>query len=257
MSEAELITSIVVDCPWAAGGTDIGQTRADNEDALLCDPTLRLFVVADGMGGHAAGEQASAAVIRTLRAELCAEHLRPALDDGDDAVCALIQQALNTANATILRIEEDHPEWKGLGTTVVLAVLHGSRAYVANIGDSRAYLVHGMSGRVLTQDHTVVAMLAETQGLTPREVREHPLRNKLTMIVGAREELEPAFAICDLQRGDRLVLCTDGLWEVLEDDEIAQIVYFSATPREAVYSLIASADTEGGEDNITAIVIFQ
>lgn len=256
MSEPELSTSIIVECPWAAGGTDIGQTRADNEDALLCDPHLRLFVVADGMGGHAAGEQASAAVIRTLRHAIDSPRLTEALATGDDAVFALITEALCASNDTILQLEDTHPEWHGLGTTAVVVLLDGDRVYVANVGDSRAYLLRGMTGEVLTRDHTVVAMLAETQGLTPRECREHPLRNKLTMILGTRDTLEPACTTCTLRPGDRLMLCTDGLWETLEDDEIAQIIYYSATPREAVYSLIACADTEGGEDNITAIVIF-
>jgi len=256
MIEPELTTSIIVESPWAAGGTDIGQTRADNEDALLCDSDLGLFVVADGMGGHAAGEQASAAAIRTLRRELTDERLRPALAEGEKAVFTLVYTALNAANAAILQLEADHPEWSGLGTTAVLAILHRDTAYIVNVGDSRAYLLRGMRGHLLTRDHTMAALLVEEQGLSAQEVREHPLRNKLTMILGSREPLEPDFSVCTLRSGDRLLLCTDGLWEALEDDDLAQIVYYSATPKEAVYALIASADTAGGEDNITTIVVF-
>lgn len=258
MSELDEFVSIIGDCAWAAGGSDAGSTRANNEDALLLDPARRLFVIADGMGGHAAGEQASALVIRELDRRLTADKLQAALAEGEEAVQALLTATFTETNAEILAFAEEHPDLAGLGATAVLGLLDGNnRLYVANIGDSRAYHLRGETATILTRDHSMAALLMEEQGLSADDVRGTKLRNHLTMVLGSEEELAPAYSTCQLQRGERVVLCTDGLWDMLQDDDIAQIVYYSATPREAVYSLIAAADTEGGLDNITAIVIFR
>ena len=243
--------------PWAAWGSDIGQTRTDNEDAVLCDPRRGLFVVADGMGGHAAGEQASAMAIHTLDAVLSAERLHTAIADGPDAMRVLLREALAAANAAVLQVGVDHPEWEGLGTTAVLAVLAEDKLYVANVGDSRAYLLRKSKAVVLTADHTIAAMLVNVGAMDSEDVRDNPLRNQLTMILGADQPLNPTFIATTLQPGERLLLCTDGLWDMLEDTELAGIVRYSATPREAVYSLIAEADLAGAKDNITALVIFR
>ncbi len=249
-------TSIVQDCAWAAGGTDIGEERSGNEDALLCAPERGVFVVADGMGGQAAGERASALAIRVLHAELTTERLRTALREGGAAVQMLLNTALATANDAILQLADDHPEWNGMGTTAVVAILDVDQLYIANVGDSRAYLLRGKSIQQLTRDHTLAAMLGESEGLSADEVRAHPLRNRLTMILGSREPLNPAFTTLTLQRGDQVILCSDGLWDMLEEIEMVGIMRFCASPREAVYSLIGAANTAGGDDNITVITIF-
>jgi len=243
-------------CRWAAGGSDIGQERPDNEDAWLCDHGRGLFVVADGMGGHAAGEQASAIAIRVLHEELSCEKLTAAVAEGEEAMKALFYTALTAADAAILHATEEHPKWKGMGTTAVIAYLDGNRLYIANVGDSRAYLLRGSRPTLLTQDHSIAGMLVQEGVITPDAVREHPHRNELTMTLGIAQELDPAFAVHELQSGDRLLLCTDGLWDMLDEHDIAQIVHFSATPHEAVYALIAAADDEGGYDNITVVVFF-
>jgi protein phosphatase len=245
-----------VDGPWAAGGSDIGSRRADNEDALLCDPERGLFIVCDGMGGHAAGEQASAAAVRTLDAELSSERLHAAVAEGEKAIWVLLYEALLAANAAILQVAEEHREWAGLGTTAVLVFLHDDKLYVANVGDSRAYLVRSKHVEVLTRDQTVVATLVADGEITEEEAREHPLRNRLTMVLGTHDTLEPGLTFFTLRAGDRLVLCTDGLWGLIDDNDLADIARYSAAPNEAVYALIAAADDAGGSDNITTIVIF-
>jgi len=244
-------------CPWAAWGSDIGQVRTDNEDAVLCEPSRGLFVVADGMGGHAAGEQASATAIHTLDTVLTRARLTAAAADGDDAVHALLCEALTEANAAILQVGVDHPEWEGLGTTAVIALLTDDRLYVANVGDSRAYLLRKRKAVVLTADHTIAAMLVGIGAMESEDLHDNPLRNQLTMVLGADQPLNPAFIATSLLPGERLLLCTDGLWDMLDNEALAGIVRYSATPREAVYSLIAEADISGAKDNITALVIFR
>ncbi|MHB9022645.1 MAG: PP2C family protein-serine/threonine phosphatase [Armatimonadota bacterium] len=243
--------------PWAAGGSDIGSSRADNEDALLCDCDRGLFAVCDGMGGHAAGEQASAAAVCALDAMLTADRLQDAIADGEKAVWMLLCEALVAANTAILQVAECHREWAGLGTTVVLAFIDDDRLYLANVGDSRAYLIRGKKIDALTSDHTVAATLLAEGEITEEELRDHPLRNRLTMVLGTQDALEPSLTFLTLRLGDRLILCTDGLWDLLEDTDIADIVRYSATPNEAVYALIAAADDAGGHDNITTVVIFR
>jgi serine/threonine protein phosphatase PrpC len=255
MSAAQDETGHIAQCPWAAGGSEIGQERADNEDAWFCDPVRGLFIVADGMGGHAAGEEASAAAIQALSTALSQARLRQAVAAGAEAMQGLLHAALTAANAAILQLEAAHPEWVGMGTTAVIAVRADADLYVANVGDSRAYLLRGGRATPLTCDHSVAAMLVNSGTIAPDELRLHPMRNQLTMVLGSTDPLLPAFTVQSLRPGDRVVLCSDGLWDMLDDDTILQIVQFSATPCEAAYALISAADDAGGLDNITVIVM--
>lgn len=240
----------------AAGGSDIGSRRADNEDALLCDVERGLFVIADGMGGHAAGEQASAIAVQTLDTELSGVRLRAALTEGEDALRALFAETLRAASTAILRAGEHRPEWKDMGTTAVVAYVADERLYLAHVGDSRAYLLRADDIRPLTRDHTVAMTLVDDGEITLEEARTHKLRNRLSQVLGAHGDITPDFTSLALQRGDRVLLCTDGLFDMLTDEEIAEIVNFSASPDEAVYALIATADDAGGRDNITIVAIF-
>ncbi len=240
----------------AAGGSDIGSRRADNEDAFLCDVERGLFLIADGMGGHAAGEQASALAVQTLDTELSGVRLRAALSDGDDSLRALFDDTLRAASTAILRAGEHHPEWKDMGTTAVVAYAAADRLYIAHVGDSRAYLLRGAEIRPLTRDHTVAMSLVDDGEITLEEARTHKLRNRLSQVLGAHGEITPDFTTLPLEHGDRIILCTDGLFDMLTDEEIAEIVNFSASPEEAVYALIATADDAGGRDNITIVAIF-
>jgi serine/threonine protein phosphatase PrpC len=240
----------------AAGGSDIGSRRADNEDAQLCDVERGLFLIADGMGGHAAGEQASALAVQTLDTELSAVRLTAALGQGAEALRALFDDTLRAASTAILRAGEHRPEWKDMGTTAVVAYVADACLYVAHVGDSRAYLLRGGATTVLTRDHTVAMTLVDDGEITLEEARAHPLRHRLSQVLGAHGDIAPDFSTHPLQPGDRIVLCTDGLFDMLTDEEIAEIVNFSGSPDEAVYALIATADDAGGRDNITVVAIF-
>jgi protein phosphatase len=240
----------------AAGGSETGQVRTNNEDAWLCDADRGLFIVADGMGGQEAGEQASATAIAVLNAALCGAPLREALAGGEAEMQGIFTAALADANTAITALVDTHPGWAGLGSTALVAILRDRRLYLANVGDSRAYLLLGDAVTCLTQDHSVAARMVADGLLEPEALRTHRLRNTLTQSLGDDENPEPDCITLELPANARLLLCTDGLWEQLDDDEIAGILRFSASPQEAAYSLLAAADDAGGDDNITAVTVF-
>jgi protein phosphatase len=210
-------------------------------------------VVADGMGGHAAGEEASSIAVETIDRCLTPEQISRV---GNGDAQAVLSQVLEEASAAILGTAAARPEFKGMGSTAVVAVLADSTLHVCNVGDSRAYLIRGTEPSLLTVDHSVAAILAEMGNITPEEARSHPRRNELTASLGLERAVEPAYSAVPLQPGDRVVLCSDGLWDMLQDSEIACVSSDFTDPRTAVWDLIRAANEAGGHDNITAVVIF-
>jgi len=211
-----------------------------------------LFVVADGMGGMAAGEQASREVVRVLQEVLTLERIRQMEEGGGEA---LLREALQQANDTLLAVAQQHPEWRGMGSTAVVALLQGDTLHVANLGDSRAYLVRRGQLRMLSRDHSVIAELVERGMVLEEEAGSLNLRNQLTASLGGEEWVAPAYTAVTVQPGDRIVLCSDGLWDLVPDREIARLTWGHPDPQEAVQSLIDAANLAGGLDNITVIVI--
>ena len=270
-------------CGWAAGGSDRGRSRPNNEDALLCACERHLFIVCDGMGGHAAGEVASREAIKALDEVLAAERLAQALGEGEESTKGFLREALQQANDRVVALGQENPSWSGMASTAVIAVLNGNRLHVSNLGDSRAYAVPGphrleacpepfgfaqgklrrrdgapTSGddiRLLTTDHSVAAALMQQGRLTREQARLHPLRNHLTASLGVPQAVAPAYASVEVNSGDRIVLCSDGLWDMLTDAEIAQMATAYRDPHEAVKALISAANAAGGLDNITVIVV--
>jgi len=232
----------------AAGASDRGLVRPNNEDAVLCDPEQGLFAVVDGMGGHRAGEVASAIVVRELKARLAPDG-RP-----DTGMEEALRDALRDANDAVLEQADAHPEWQGMGAAAVVAVCAQGVLHIANLGDSRAYLVRGNRPEQLSRDHTVAATLFAQEQFTAEEARSHPLRNRLTAVVGARRPVQPAYRALALRPDDRILLCSDGLWEPVTDTEIAAICR-GATPADCARELIRLANDRGGRDNVTVIVI--
>ncbi len=242
-------------CYWAAGGTHRGRNRANNEDSFLCACERGLFVVCDGMGGQAAGEVASSNAVDALDELLSADTLRQALAAGEEAVESVLAGALERANRHVVALGESNRAWAGMASTVVIALVDGERVHVANLGDSRAYQVRGRQVSVLTTDHSVAATLVEQGELTPEQARTHPLRNHLTSSLGIAEPMTPGYTCVEAAPGDRIVLCSDGLWDMVPDEEIARITMSHSDPRETVEALIDAANEAGGKDNITAIVV--
>jgi protein phosphatase len=234
------------------GITDVGRRRDHNEDAWsvfrVGSASRRLVcVVADGMGGHLAGEVASARAVETIEREL---HERAT----DDPAMTL-GETLEQANALIWKEAQEDPEKSGMGSTVVCAVIDGAVAHVANVGDSPAYLVSGGTARQLTHDHSWVAEQVLAGDIRPEDAEIHPYRHILTRCLGAEETIQvELYQAIELHPGDALVLCSDGLTAHVRPEEIGPIVA-SATGAEAAARALADlANERGGTDNVTVVV---
>ncbi|HYL43369.1 MAG TPA: Stp1/IreP family PP2C-type Ser/Thr phosphatase [Ktedonobacteraceae bacterium] len=235
--------------------TDVGRKREHNEDNMayvipkdqqVMAKKGALFIVADGMGGHAAGEVASEIAVDTVSYMYYQ-------DESDDVSISLLH-AIKRANALIHQRAAENMLRSGMGTTCVAAVLRGNMAYIANVGDSRAYLVRKGQVKQVSQDHSWVAEQVRAGLLTEDQARTHAQRNVITRSLGTQADVEIDVFHEQLEEKDSLVLCSDGLSGLVSDDEIQRIVDQSA-PQESVYHLVESANANGGPDNITAIVV--
>ncbi|NOT09509.1 MAG: Stp1/IreP family PP2C-type Ser/Thr phosphatase [Gemmatimonadales bacterium] len=233
-----------------AGNTDVGVVRSGNEDSFLLDCAKGLFIVADGMGGHAAGEVASEMAVQIIAREL--GNLR-GLTDAEAS--ARMRSAIRKANASIFdRTLAEHDK-RGMGTTTTVMVLFSRRYLIGQVGDSRAYLLREGGLLQLTKDHSYVQEQVDAGLLTPEQARTHPYSNVITRCVGANEDVAPDVYFGNLERGDLVLLASDGLTGMLEDDQIASIMGVEETPEGCVNKMIADANRRGGLDNITAIVV--
>lgn len=229
-----------------AGVTDIGNVRTVNQDHLLAEGDL--VAVADGMGGHRAGEVASRVAVETLREAFAA-----------DPTAAGLAEAVRSANTAVWERAAAEPDLQGMGTTIAAVALvteeGEKRLVVANVGDSRAYLLQeGGLGR-LSFDHSLVADLVRAGEISEGEARTHPRRNILTRALGVGPEIDPYVALAEPARGDRLLLCSDGLFNELEEHEITAVLVAEADPADAATRLVHEAKEHGGNDNITAVVL--
>lgn len=223
--------------------TDRGLIRARNEDALLCDAHRQLFAVADGMGGHAGGDVASAIAIRTLEAAA-----------GPATQHALVE-AVAAANQTILATARENRELEGMGTTLtVLAVARGEAVW-AHVGDSRLYLYREGALRQLSRDQTWVRQQVDAGLLTAEQARSHPYASMLVQALGVKETVQPEVGALTCYPGDRFLLCSDGLTGMLRDPEIAEVLRGSDMCEAAVIELIDQANRNGGADNITVVLV--
>jgi len=235
--------------------TDVGRKREHNEDNMAYhippeeDVMFQkgaLFIVADGMGGHAAGEVASEIAVDTISDTY--------YQDYDDDVASSLLHAIKRANVSIHQRAAENMLRSGMGTTCVTAVLRGDMAYIANVGDSRAYLVRGGSVKQVSQDHSWVAEQVRAGLLSEDQARTHAQRNVITRCLGTQADVEVDVFTERLQEGDSLVLCTDGLSGLISDEDLHTIVS-QFVPQESVYHLVERANENGGPDNITAIVV--
>ncbi len=235
--------------------TDVGRKRLHNEDSVAHivpkDPVIMarkgaLFIVADGMGGHAAGEVASEIAVNTV----CNAYYQ----DADEDVGSALERAIKSANSLIYQRASESSTQQGMGTTCIAAVLRDTSAYIANVGDSRAYLVRDGQIRQISQDHSWVAEQVRTGSLTMDQARNHSMRNMITRSLGFFADIEVDVFTEPVLEGDTLLLCSDGLSGMVNDQEIQQIIEQYA-PQECVYRLIDRANEQGGIDNITALII--
>jgi PPM family protein phosphatase len=229
--------------------TDRGRVRERNEDAYHCGTTL--FAVADGLGGHRAGEIASGIAI-----EVVAKLDQPPPDDPDEARHALME-AFAAANRAVIEKAAADPAYSGMATTLTVALLHQDQLHIAHVGDSRAYLLRdGEPLRQLTSDHTVVAQLVRQQRMSRDEAAVHPFRSVLVTAVGLEPEpLVDLLRPLDLQPGDQVLLCSDGLTEPVADETIAELLAANSDGDAACLALIDAANRAGGPDNITVVLL--
>ena len=244
----------------SAGLTDVGQRRKLNEDAFMVDDQLGLYVVADGMGGHAAGEIASQEAVDTVygmvrrghesldrvaQGDMSEESLRRAI--------RIVESAVQAATYMVFGLAQHDPEQQGMGTTLSVLAMCGDYGITAQVGDSRIYLIRNRDAQPLTEDHTLVAWQLKQGIITEAEAARSPHRNVITRAVGSREYVQVDTGFFEVQPSDAYLLCSDGLHGYLQEDEIPDVIDMG--PKGAAERFIHVANSRGGRDNITAVVV--
>ena len=243
--------------------THVGMVRNLNEDSVLTievnriqqsvNRPLGVYVVADGMGGSAAGEVASSLIIDTIARMAMEELMTPDIQAQNPNLSAWLVKAVETANTQVFNLRKK--AGTDMGSTLVAAVIYENKAYITHIGDSRAYLVNADGIRRLTIDHSLVERLVATNQISPEEARYHPQRNVIYRAVGDKPKIEVEVDLQTLMIGDRLLFCSDGLSGMIQDETIFQIVNSAEYPQAACQRLIEAANAVGGGDNISVIIV--
>lgn len=231
--------------------TDVGRKRKVNQDYVFASETPlgnlpNLFVVADGMGGHNAGDFASSFAVETL--------VKAVAQDADYNPIKIIRHAIELANERLLQEAGKDRDMAGMGTTIVVLTIAGHYAYVANVGDSRLYVMNEEISQV-TRDHSLVQEMVQLGELRPEEARNHPDKNIITRALGARENVNIDFFDLRLEEHSRILMCSDGLSNMLTDEEIEEILSLEEDVGTKVNNLVAKANRNGGKDNIAVILI--
>ena len=241
----------------SAALSDVGRVRTGNEDSYLVDQERGFFVVADGMGGCLAGEVAS-----SMAVELFQEDIASGMPDANvlsgypSRNAALLARGVSHANMGVHNASRSREEWAGMGTTIAAVLLDGYRLTVAHVGDSRVYLVRGRSLVRLTEDHSYAEDHQHEEAFDFEQGSRRSLRHILTRAVGPLPQVEAELSETDLMRGDRLLLCSDGLTTAVSDEEIHAVVSGGSDPVEICAQLVELANERGGEDNITVVSVF-
>ena len=248
--------------------TETGQTRHMNQDYVFCEEKNvgalpNLFIVADGMGGHNAGDYASRfcveAFVQRIKAEYGTDNLREIKADDSNSnertPIGMLSDALQHTNNLLLEEAKYKDELQGMGTTFVVATIYGTVMYVANVGDSRLYVIRDRMEQI-TSDHSLVEEMVKNGELDPKEVRNHPNKNIITRALGANANVVPDYFEVELFAGDLVLMCSDGLTNMLDDEEIMRIIKESDYDlNHAVKALVKKANDNGGKDNISIIII--
>lgn len=231
--------------------TDIGQKRKVNQDYVYTSEVPignlpNVFIVADGMGGHNAGDYASKTTVETMIKEIG--------ESFEKNPIRIMGKAIEAANELVRRKAREEADLEGMGTTVVAATCIGKYLQVANVGDSRLYVIN-KDIKQITRDHSLVEEMVRMGGLGKEEARNHPDKNIITRAVGANDTIEVDFFTVELEEGDHVLMCTDGLTNMLEDEEIRMILSGARDIVEGAQELVAAANAQGGQDNISVILL--
>ena len=206
-----------------------------------------LFLVADGMGGHNAGDYASRYTIETIVDEISKSN--------DESPVFVLEKAIKRANSLIRQKSEEETELNGMGTTVVAATIEGNKLCVANVGDSRLYIINNREIRQITRDHSLVEEMVRMGGLKREMARNHPDKNIITRAIGALDDVDVDFFEVRLNKGDTILMCSDGLSNMIEDEEIRMIMQGQRDIVEKAESLVKAANNNGGKDNIAVVLV--
>ena len=234
----------------AYAGTDIGCVRTMNQDGYFCSttpigPFPNLFIVADGMGGHKAGDFASKYTVKVVHEEL----EKTELDKPEE----ILKSIVSVANHKLIQAAQSDVKLEGMGTTLVIATVIGNTLYFSNVGDSRLYLI-GDKIKQLSKDHSLVEEMVRLGGIKAEEAKNHPDKNIITRAMGVKEEVEADIYEYRLKKGDMILMCTDGLSNMVEDEDMFDIVKGARDIVEAVQMLIEKANSNGGRDNIGVVL---
>ena len=231
--------------------TDIGSKRTMNQDSVYCNENSvgsfqNLFIVADGMGGHKAGDYAS---------RLCVEKMVDSIKKSKSVTpVTILEEAVTGANTDVLAEAKTNVEYEGMGTTMVACTLQENTLYIANIGDSRLYIIND-DIKQITKDHSWVEEMVKKGEITESQARMHPQKNIITRALGIDETVHADYFEVDVRPDDKILMCSDGLTNMVEDDDIEYIVRHSSSIEKAVENLVAKANENGGKDNITVILV--
>lgn len=233
----------------ACGLSDVGRSRAVNEDSFVIDPALGLYLVADGMGGHGHGDIASRMAASSIRESLSESGSKKPFDAG------VLKRALVRANDHLLAAVERERTLTGMGTTVVALLVRGRRAAIAHIGDSRAYRLRGDQFHLLTEDHTWVAEQVIAGNLSEDQARDHPFKSVVTRALGGEAVVNVELLEVELAPGDVYLLCSDGLTGLVADEQLQERLAAGRSLDRVCRGLVEAANSRGGTDNITALVV--
>jgi PPM family protein phosphatase len=228
--------------------SDQGKIRNSNEDQFVADPQKRIFLVADGMGGHAAGEVAS------KMAALKVEEILSRSESFSDPE-TFLQQAIQIANKQVYSAQLDNPHFRGMGSTLTVLKIQDNRYYIAHVGDSRAYLLRNGNLTQLTRDHSLVWQLYEDKLISKEDLSRHPRKNIVTRSIGTHPHVEAEIQSEQVSEKDMFLICSDGLTDVISDLQIKDFLNSGKTPQEISKILVDAANTGGGPDNITVVVV--
>jgi serine/threonine protein phosphatase PrpC len=236
------------------GATHVGMRREGNEDCYLILSEHNIYMVADGMGGHNAGEVASKIAVDSVAEYFTDERISEIKAD-QEKIGDELNQSVLTAHQRILDMSKEKTEYSGMGSTIAIAFILDNVIHTCNVGDSRVYVINPSGIIQITKDHSVVAELVESGNMTKEEARLSTMKNQITQALGAPFPVNPEYNKTELNEGDIVLLCSDGLWDMLSDEDINAIVMEGNSMESTCNKLIEKANEAGGDDNITVVLV--
>lgn len=233
--------------------TDVGKTRSVNEDAFFVMPKQNIYIIADGVGGHNAGELASRTTVKNIADYIQEYPIQKNLKE--EELKDYFYNCIKSVNTNIYNLAKENDQYSGMATTVVILYVHSNKAYVTNVGDSRAYLIRTNQIYQITEDHTIVNQLIKGGKLSKKDAESHPMSNVITKAIGADIDISPDYYLIDLCKDDIILLCSDGLYSEVDEKEIIKTCLSGASMHNVCNNLIDLANENNGKDNITVICV--